>query len=247
MSNLKKLKEMSYKEAYEYFMESGKILSNDAEDYLMYIAREASVCDDIRGKSGIPKEVYKGGWLLVIDGPSCSGKSTMAKEIEKKFPETVDVFDIDEVLLDWGKKKMSEIPNKIDQIIFAATAEKMAIEYLKRNMESLIAARAKNGKTIVLVGCFLDFIYRSIIGVTLGKYFNKVVFFTIYEEEAKLREYQQKREMDYNNPSGEISPRQIAETSRQADFLKNTIELQLSALGLGADLSFLINNKTKLY
>ena len=49
----------------------------------------------MRGKSITSDEIYKGGWLIVLDGASCSGKSTMAKKIAEKFPETVEVIDVD--------------------------------------------------------------------------------------------------------------------------------------------------------
>lgn len=40
---------------------------------------------------------------------------------------------------------------------------------------------------------------------------------------------------------------QVDETVRQFSFLKQVVNFQQFALGFGADISFIINRKTKLY
>ena len=246
MPNLKRMKKMNYAEAWEYFMKNENMASQDASDYLKYIARKTPVYD-MRGISGIPEEIYKGGWLILLDGVSCSGKSTIAKKISKKFPETVEVLDIDYLATDWIYQEMEKINNNREKMSFLLKAGMLSDEYLKLNLENIIASEAVDGKTIIVVGCFLEFIYRALVGTTLGKYFKKVAFFTIYEGMDILKEYQERREADFNNPGGEVSEGQIKETSRQFLFLKEVINLQASALGLGADLSFVIDRQTKLY
>ena len=115
------------------------------------------------------------------------------------------------------------------------------------NLENLVENRAKEGKTIILVGCFLETIYRSIAGTVLGKYFEKVAIFTIYEEMETVNKYIEKRENTFGNPGGTLLAKQISETSKQISFLKRVIDSQLFVLGFGADKSFIINNETKLY
>lgn len=246
MPSLKRMKKMSYAEAWEFFMKEERMGSREASDYLMYISHKSPVYD-MRGISGIPEEIYKGGWLILLDGVSCSGKSTTAKKLAEKFPDTLEVVDIDYLLEDWLYQETAKISNKEEMVKFLRKYEKLTDEYLKLNLENIIASRAEDGKTIILAGCFLEFIYRALVGNTLGKYFEGVVFFTIYEEMNILSEYQKKREADFKNPGGEIPLGQIEETSRQFKFLEQVLKLQPSALGLGADISFLINSKTKLY
>lgn len=246
MPNLKKLKKMNYAEAWEFFLENQRMGSPEATDYLKYISRKSFVYD-VRGKAIPLDELYKGGWLIVMDGVSCSGKTTTAKNIAKQFPETVEVIDIDYLFGAWLHREAEKIPNKEERKVFVKNAEKKGDEYLKLNLENLVENRAKEGKTLILVGCFLETIYRAIVGTVLGKYFDKVAIFTIYEDMATLKKYQENREADFNNPGGKVLQEQIDETSRQYSFLTQVINLQSFVLGFGADLSILIDNKTKLY
>ena len=182
-----------------------------------------------------------------MDGVSCSGKTTTAKKIAEQFPETVEIIDIDYLFGAWLQREAEKIPDKEERKFFVKKAEKQGDEYLKLNLENLVENRAKEGKTVIIVGCFLETIYRAVVGTVLGKYFEKVAIFTIYEDMATLKKYQENREADFNNPGGKVLQEQIDETSRQYSFLTQVINLQSFVLGFGADLSILIDNKTKLY
>lgn len=246
MPNLKKMKKMNYAEAWEFFMENERMGSPEAIEYLKYISRKSFVCD-VRGKAITLDELYEGGWLIILDGASCSGKTTTAKKIAEKFPKTVEIIDIDYLFSAWLHLEAEKIPNKEDQKIFLKKAEKQGDEYIKLNLENLVANRAKEGKTVLLVGCFLETIYRAFVGTVFGKYFEGVAIFTVYEEVEKLKKYIEKREKDYGNPGGTLLAEQINETSKQISFLKQVIDTQSFVLGFGADKSFIINNETKLY
>lgn len=80
MPSLKRMKKMNYAEAWEFFMKEKRMGSLEATDYLKYISRKSFVYD-MRGKEITFDELYKGGWLIILDGVSCSGKSTTAKKI----------------------------------------------------------------------------------------------------------------------------------------------------------------------
>ena len=247
MPNLKKLKKMNYAEAWEYFMQSERMGSQEAMDYLKYIARKTFVID-LRGKSiTFDEKIYEGGWLIVLDGVSCSGKSTIAKKIAERFQETVEVIDVDYLFFGWVNRELAKITTKDEKEAFWEKIEKQGEEYLKLNLENIVSNRAEEGKTIILVGCFLETIYRAFIGTTLGRYFKSVAFFTIYEEIETLKKYWKKREEDFNNPGGKLLKEQIEETSRQLSFLKQVIAEQPVVLGFGADLSILIDHDTKWY
>lgn len=245
MPSLRKMKKLNYSEAWEYFMENKKMGSHEAMDYIKYIARK-TVVYDMRGQKITSDEIYKGGWLIVLDGVSCSGKSTMAKKIAEKFPETVEVIDVDDLFYGHIYQEAEKF-TKAEWMTFWDNVEKQGNEYLKLNLENIVSNRAEEGKTIILVGCFLETIYRAFIGTILGRYFQNVAFFTIYEEMETLTEYQEKRESDFNNPGGKLLMEQINETSKQLSFLKQVIDEQPVVLGCGADLSILINHDTKLY
>ena len=246
MPNLKKMKKMNYAEAWEFFMENKKMGSPEATDYLKYISRKSFVYD-MRGKEITFDEIYEGGWLIILDGVSCSGKSTTAKKIGEKFPETVEIIDIDYLFSACVHREAEKINRKEEKNTFLNRLEKQGDEYLKLNLENIIANRAREGKTVVLVGCFLETIYRAFLGTIFGRYFDKVAIFTIYEDMATLKKYQENREADFNNPGGKVLQEQIDETSKQYSFLTQVINLQSFVLGFGADVSVLIDNKTKLY
>lgn len=246
MPSLKKMKKMNYAEALEFFMENERMGSPEATDYLKYISRKSFVYD-MRGKEITSDGIYEGGWLIILDGVSCSGKSTIAKKIGKKFPETVEVIDIDYLFSAWVHREAEKITRGDEKNIFLNKIEKQGDEYLKLNLENIIANRARDGKTVVLVGCFLETIYRAFLGTIFGKYFENVAIFKIYEEMTTLKEYQESREEDFGNPGGKVLQEQVDETSKQYSFLKQVISLQPFVLGFGADVSFLINSETKLY
>lgn len=246
MPSLKKMKKMNYAEAWEFFMENERMGSPEATDYLKYISRKSFVYD-MRGKEITSDGIYEGSWLIILDGVSCSGKSTIAKKIGKKFPETVEVIDIDYLFSAWVHREAEKITRGDEKNIFLNKIEKQGDEYLKLNLENIIANRARDGKTVVLVWCFLETIYRAFLGTIFGKYFENVAIFTIYEEMTTLKEYQESREEDFGNPGGKVLQEQVDETSKQYSFLKQVINLQPFVLGFGADVSFLINSETKLY
>ena len=92
MPSLKRMKKMNYAEAWEFFMKEKRMGSLEATDYLKYISRKSFVYD-MRGKEITFDELYKGGWLIILDGVSCSGKSTTAKKIADYFITSgIDVY-----------------------------------------------------------------------------------------------------------------------------------------------------------
>ena len=111
MPSLKRMKKMNYAEAWEFFMKEKRMGSLEATDYLKYISRKSFVYD-MRGKAITFDELYKGGWLIILDGVSCSGKSTTAKKIAEKFPETAEVIDVDYLFNAWLHREAEKIQNK---------------------------------------------------------------------------------------------------------------------------------------
>ncbi len=249
MLSLRKMKKMNYSEAWNYFMKPEMMGSQEAIDYVNYVSKKTLVYDlrDQPVAFVALEKIYKGGWLIIIDGVSCSGKSTMAKKIAEKFPETVEVIDIDYTFKAWVYQKLNNISPEKRKKVYYSMLEKQGDEYLRLNLENMVDNRAGEGKTVILVGCFLQTIYRAFLGKTLGKYFDNVAIFTVYEDEKTLKKYQQSREADFGNDGGDISLEQINETAQQYQLLKEIIANQPKVLGFGADLAILVNHKTKLY
>jgi uridine kinase len=243
MPSLKKMKRMSYKEAWEFFIKNLRMGSKEANDYFEYIAKFVPVCD-IRGKYGIPEEIYRENTLILIDGASCCGKSTMASKIAERFPESVEVVDIDYLAKDWIEAELEKINDINEKFAFALQANALSDVYLTDNLEKIVSDKAKEGKTVILVGCFLEYIYRALIGTTLGKYFKKVVFFTVYESDEMMQKYDRARNNDTTKPALRVFN---WKNDRYYNFLKQVMEVEPFCLGYGADLSFIIDGRTKLY
>ena len=244
MPSLKEMQEWNYAEASDYFYINKNSRSNEANAYMNFIAKRSEV-RDIRGKSGVPEEAYHESWLIVIDGVSCSGKTTTAKKIKSQFPNTIEVVDIDEVCLHWIKKKKMECKSIIELMKINQNYDELTTMYLKDNLESIVE-RASNGgkKSVIVVGTFLEMIFRGYMGTTLGKHFKKVMFFTMHETIEKIRENNQKRDMDFDLRT---PPELWMRMCEQYEYIEKVLSLCPIGFGLGSDLSFIVNHNTKLY
>lgn len=253
MPSLEEMRNWNYGEAWEYFMESNNYASEEAIQYFRNIAKKCRV-SDIRSRKSetkIPEEMYRGGWLILIDGESCSGKTTIAEGIKSKYPDTVSILDIDIVCFEWIDEKIQKLTSENEKKKFLISAREMSDEYLKMEFENLVKKESDNGKkTVIIVGCFLETVFRAIIGTVLGKHFEKVAFFTVHEKLHRLEKYFQKREKEFGNydVGSMVSITQFAETMRQYNFLEQVVTKEhLHQLGIGCDISFIIDGHTKLY
>lgn len=253
MPSLEEMRNWNYGEAWEYFMESNNYASEEAMQYSQNIAKKCQVTD-IRARkneTNIPEEIYKGGWLILIDGESCSGKTTIAEEIKSKYPDTVSILDIDIVCFEWIDEKIQKLTSEKEKMKFLISAREISDEYLKMEFENLVKKASDNGKkTVIIVGCFLETVFRAIIGTVLGKHFEKVAFFTVHEKLHRLEKYFQTREKEFGNydVGSTVSITQFAETMEQYNFLEHVVTKgYLHQLGIGCDISFLIDGHTKLY
>ena len=248
MPSLEEMRNWNYGEAWEYFMENNNYASEEAMQY-RNIAKKCRV-SDIRSRkdeTNISEEIYKGGWLILIDGESCSGKTTISEGIKSKYPDTVSILDIDIVCFEWIDEKIQKLTSENEKKKFLISAREMSDEYLKMEFENLVKKESDNGKkTVIIVGCFLETVFRAIIGTVLGKYFKKVAFFTVHENLHRLEKYFQTREKEFGNGNASIT--QFAETMEQYNFLEHVVKKgYLHQLGIGCDISFLIDGHTKLY
>ncbi len=244
MPSLKEMQEWNYAEASDYFYINKNSRSNEANAYMNFIAKRSEV-RDIRGKSGVPEEAYHESWLIVIDGASCSGKTTTAKKIKNRFPDTIEVVDIDEVCLLWIKKKKMECKNIMELMKINQNYDNLTTMYIKDNLESIVKQASDGGKkSVIVVGTFLEMIFRGYMGTTLGKHFKKVMFLTMHETIEKIRENNKKRDMDFDLRT---SPELWMRMRGQYEYIEKVLSLCPIGFGLGSDLSFIVNHNTKLY
>ena len=244
MPSLKEMQEWNYAEASDYFYINKNSRSNEANAYMNFIAKRSEV-RDIRGKSGVPEEAYHESWLIVIDGASCSGKTTTAKKIKSQFPDTIEVVDIDEVCLLWIEKKKMECKNIIELMKINQNYDNLTTMYIKDNLESIVKQASDGGKkSVIVVGTFLEMIFRGYMGTTLGKHFKKVMFLTMHETIEKIRENNKKRDMDFDLRT---SPELWMRMRGQYEYIEKVLSLCPIGFGLGSDLSFIVNHNTKLY
>ena len=244
MPSLKEMQEWNYAEASDYFYINKNSRSNEANAYMNFIAKRSEV-RDIRGKSGVPEEAYHESWLIVIDGASCSGKTTTAKEIKNQFPDTTEIADIDEICLLWMKEKQKEYRNRIELLKFYQNYDNLSTIYLKDNLESIVE-RASNGgkKSVIVVGTFLEMIFRGYMGTTLGKHFKKVMYLTMHEPLEKIRKNNQKRDKEFHLKT---TPELWMGICGQYAYIEKVLSVCPSGFGIGADVSLIINSETKLY
>lgn len=150
MPNLQEMQRWNYAEASDYFYINKNSQSDEAKAYMCCIAKKGEV-RDIREKTGVPREAYDGDWLIVIDGVSCSGKTTTAKKIKSQFPNTIEVIDIDEVCLHWIKKKKMECKSIIELMKINQNYDELTTMYLKDNLESIVERASSGGKKMLLL------------------------------------------------------------------------------------------------
>lgn len=159
----KMLNEMSYETAWRFFSnesENGQIIN-------LYLSSfKSCVTEDLRGGKNTFKRIIDSisgkKSLMLIDGASCTGKSTLASKISKTIDATI--IDIDTIYTQWFISHLHNVSIDLD----------MGDEYILKNLQKIIE-RASNKGSVILVGKYLNIVHRSIISKTLGQYFEQVV------------------------------------------------------------------------
>ncbi|MBQ6860611.1 MAG: hypothetical protein IJO08_03085 [Clostridia bacterium] len=213
----------------------GEALADDFMSYLQVVANRRY--SQVRDYTKFPREgekyvaeiiqSSKHGTLIIVDGESGTGKSTFAKKLCQK--EDFFLFDLDE----YAAKLLTEylFSGDAGMIFFDQKQD----ELLRQHTERIIKEGSNNGqKTTVMVACFRNVVYRTIIAHTLGKYFEKVISIVIHDNLAaniariKMRECGQTNEAMY-----------LAQlTFNDMEDLKKSI----AAYGIGYDESCWINH-----
>jgi len=171
---IEQMSQWNYQKAWNFFSENA--FNRLIPETVLYI-RSLTHCptEDLRNdKDARSKilEALKKKSLILIDGSSLNGKTTFAKRLAKHIE--ADIVDIDLICKDWIEQQVKKNRNPIEQFSFVVNMDRLTDTYILENLEKIIQKKSKKGN-VILVGCYIEVIYRAIIAKSLGKYFDQVV------------------------------------------------------------------------
>ena len=100
--------------------------------------------------------------LILLDGSSLNGKTTFARRLARNI--NAQVVDIDIICKDWIDEQM-ESKNDMEKFFFLLKTNELTDIYILENLENII--RNKSSNNVILVGSYMEIIYRAIICKTL--------------------------------------------------------------------------------
>lgn len=238
MAKIGEMMNWNYAKAWKFFTENafGRMIP-ETELYLRSLT--PCLAEDIRGHSEAREKILtalsKGKTLILIDGASMNGKTTLSKRLAKMTGASV--VDIDLLCKDWIEKEHAKIANPIQQFAFMMNMDRLTDVYILENLERIVREKAKKG-SVILVGCYMEVIYRAIIAKTLGKYFQQTV--SIYccarsFKEVKAMKTSREKEFGYSAETDE-------QVLNQYNYSKRLLAGEGVMLGFGMASSFIADN-----
>ena len=237
MANIEEMVKWNYSRAWQFFTENafGRLIP----ETVLYL-RSLSLCptEDLRGCFNARKKILdslEDKTLVVIDGASLNGKTVFAKRLAKQI--NASVVDIDLLCKEWIDVESAKITNPIQKFSFMLNLDKLTDDYILESLERVIREKSKKG-SVILVGCYMEVIYRSIIARTLGKYFNQVVsIYCCANTWKEVKKMKNARDKEFGHSSATD-----AEILDQYNYSKRLLENNGVVLGLGMTASFVIDN-----
>lgn len=234
----KDLTTLNYKDAWKYFSKhTANQPVEEATEYIVTLRR--ALTTDLRKKQQAKETILsaiKPKTLILVDGGSLNGKTTFANRLAKQIDAIV--VDVDLVCLEWLNSQLQRCKTKRQTMQVLLNSGKVTDEYLLNSLESLISSYSKEGKSVILVGCYLEIIYRSIVAKTLGNYFDNIVsLFCCELDFHKVESFMEKRA----NESGTLVQKDgVVEQYLLAK--KRVNEEGGRLLGFGMNASFVVNS-----
>ena len=227
------------------YQESKKRLESASGTEKLEFIRRSKICQvkDLRNLAIPSKEIYMGDFLLIIDGETCSGKSTIARKIEDSFPCTTRVLDVDEFAISWLRKQLQACKSSEEEKTLLKGLKEEMKNYVEENLEQRVLELKGEKRTVILVDCFVKILDRAIVAKAIGQYFDNVVCFTVHEDAFTLSKNIAKR---HQSQLGHLLEEQVKAAQNQHNYFQNIISEEIKLLGVGFDDSFIINNKTRL-
>ena len=237
MANIEEMIKWNYAKAWKFFTENafGRLIP----ETVVYIGcLSPCTTEDVRGCPDAREKILnslKENTLILIDGASLNGKTTFAKRLAKKT--NASVVDIDLLCKDWIEVEYEKITNPNQIYSFIMNIDKLTDVYILDNLERIIRGNSKNG-SVILVGSYMELIYRSIIVRTLGKYFHQVVsIYCCALTSKEVKKMKEKRDQEFG-----YSAENVEEILNQYNYSKKLLENNGIALGLGMAASFIVDN-----
>lgn len=237
MVSFEEMVRWNYAKAWKFFSENavGRLIP-EVELYVRTLP--PTTAEDLRGQADSREKILNainGKTLVLIDGGSLNGKTTFAKRLAKHI--NASVVDIDLLCKDWIEKEVDKITNPFQRTAFLMNMNKLTDDYLLENLEKIIKEKSKKGN-VILVGAYMEVIYRSIIARVFGKYFQQTV--SIYccarsFQEIKAMKAQRDKEFGF-------TLNETAEVLRQYNYSQRLLEGNGIMLGFGMAASFIADN-----
>lgn len=235
MISLLEMEKWNYKTAWEFFTrEAFQKYIPETEIYIrsLPLSETFDLRRNYQARSIIMNSINKNS-LILIDGPSASGKTTFAKRLAKKT--NAIIVDIDLLCIDWlNKQDKKNIYALID-------FDRLTDQYLLDELENIIKEKSRYNRPVILVGFYMEIIYRSIIARTLGKYFQKMISIVCCEESfEKVVKMIESRNQKFRTNL----PNEKKNTLDQYNFVKEFVDSNSRIfLGVGMDMSFIVDTE----
>ena len=174
--------------------------------------------------------------LIFVDGASLNGKTTFATRLAKQIDGII--VDIDLVCVEWLNSQLQRCKTRQQIMQVLVCSNKATDEYLLNNLENLISNYSKEGKPVILVGYYVEVIYRGIVARTLGKYFENIVsLFCCELNFHKVEQFMKIRESEF------LTKARREDILAQYLLAQKRINLEGGRLlGFGMDHSFVVNS-----
>ena len=237
MVSLEEMIRWNYAKAWKFFTEYsvGRLIP-ETELYVRSMA--PTLAEDLRGQSDAREKILNAinvKTLVLIDGGSLNGKTTFAKRLAKHI--NASVVDIDLLCKDWIEKEVEKFTNQAQRIAFLMNMDRLTDEYLLKNLERIIKEKAKKGN-VILVGAYMEVIYRSIIARVFGKYFQQTVsIYCCARSFQEIKAMQAQRDKEFGFTMNEMDT-----VLKQYNYSKRLLDGNGIMLGFGMASSFIADN-----
>lgn len=238
----KEMMAWSYKEA-EQFFENPNV-PDDLK--LRYVKSLGEVCVTellFECKKPLKKirKAIKKSTLVFVDGPSCSGKSTLVDKLSDYFDAIV--VDSDKLATIGYQNYQSSRAFCYDEVKTFEEIDKLTDDYVVDQIEGIVAEASTQNKPVILVGTHINLISRAIIVNTLGKYFENIVSLFCFEPDtAKFTQAANKRFwVKSKNFESKYHDELYIDMFREYDRFVMTLKHVPDYLGRGVQYSFILN------
>lgn len=191
----------NFERAWRYFeaQPTGKYIP-EVKEYIDSMASDIETID-IRKRSSheeLTKELKSAKTFVLVDGPSNSGKSTFAQRLAMAVD--AEVVDIDGLCAEYILNSVQNCKSKQEYVNTLLRMNSETSEYIKSKLEDIVKTKAKEGKTVILVGMYIDTIYRCILSNTIGKrYFDRTVsLFCLEQSFTRIERMIESRNSEFN-------------------------------------------------